>query len=726
MAISVTLKQNKFGRPYKAYPHHYIGLGVTITGGSGSYQMRFKPYDDISTWTSTDPTWFDLPTSSSITNNKDGFITSLNFWHGTYDFQFRDKNNQSDVVSITDYELFYDNQLTGLPMGDTPIIVNSNINAGLSSSINIKTAKPNSLVRIYRSRANSNNIQEFFPTDEPFRTGISNGTGDFSISLPITQSGVKVCATAQSVDDFESLSSNYIEINGPKKKQLLATFTYGTATGTGRKITVTGVSGGSGAYSIGTANNGDFPYSLNQEFEIPFGKSNLFIRDNNAEAQVEWHVSVVVDGGSSSQTFYNHDIRSNFNASVNSGAVRYGKLVGSTFTAANDYGNHDGRTSWGFSGTSFPAIGIQENQNFTLPPDRLLFHPNIGEHACIRYITQAAGTFSISGNSMRVGRIDNPWAGTTNLTTKFKILHNGVVKHSYTHTTEGGNQNFSLNFAVASGDNIDLVVECGDENDLGFDHVHVKATMSLATAGGSVTTPTAPTISGASPVQTGAALAGTGNQAGDYVVMYRDGYPESLAITTSTTFAHGAMYDGAWTAKIARNKVLSAASNVITTNSNGNTAPPAPVITSSGATIGSNIFGTTVQSGTILIYKNGVQITDSVTTTSNGLSFSWSYMPTDVGNYTFVLSNTSGISVASEIVSVARRRKFKVKDGIFCTVPTNNIQVGSGDSAAAVTNWTDGLTVEHNGNLTANSKLYIRDKNSPSNVSESFAILSNL
>ena len=723
MPISVTLKQNKFGRPYKAYPHHYIGLGATIMGGSGSYQMRFKPYTD---WQD----WFDLPTTSDLTNNKDGFVTALNFGHGIYDFQFRDKNNQSDVVSFNSYELYYDNQLTGLPMGDTPVITNTSINAGLSSSITIKTVKPNSLVRIYRSRADSNNNQVFFPTDEPFRSGISNATGEFTISLPITQSGVKVCATAQSVDDFESLSTNYIEINGVKKKQLVATFNYGVATGTGRKITVTGVSGGSGAYSIGTANDGNFPYSLNQEFEIPFGKSNLFIRDNNAEAQVEWHISVVVDGGSSSQTFYNHDIRTNFNAASNTGVVKYGKLVGSTFTAANEYASHDGRTSWGFSGTSFPAIGIVENQSFILPPDRLLFHPNIGgEHGCLRYTAQAAGTFSISGNSMRVGRTDNPWAtpALTNLTTKFKILHNGTVKHTYTHTTQGGNQDFNLSFTVANGDNIDLVVECGDENDLGFDHVHVKASWSLATAGGTVSAPSAPTISGATPIQTGSQLSGSGNQAGDYVVMYRDGYPESLAfLATNTTFSHGAMYDGICTARIARNKVLSAASNAIITNSTGNTAPPPPVITSSGITLGGVIYGTTTQAGTILVFKNGVQLTDTIVAVSNGLSFSWNYTPTDVGNYTFSLSNANGISAKSEILSVSRKRKFKVKNGNFCTVPTQNLQTGSGDSSASVTNWTDGLTVEHNGTVTANSKIYIRDKNNTSNVSAGMPILSNI
>lgn len=716
MAIAVTLKQNKFGRPYKAYPHHYIGLGVSITGGSGSYQMRFKPYSE---WQE----WFDLPTASDLTNNKDGFLTGINFWHGTYDFQFRDKNNQSDVVTSSAYELFYNNQLTGLPMGDTPVI-----NTIVTTLVTIKTVKPFSLVRLYKSRADNNSNQVFFPTDEPYRVGISDGDGQLVLTIPPNLSGTKICATAQSANDFESLSSNYIEINGVKKTQLKATFQYGAVTGTGRKITVTGVSGGSGAYSIGTSNDGQFPYSLNQEFEIPFGKSNIFVRDNNAEAQVEWHISVSVDGGESSQNSYSHDIRANFSSVSNTGAVRYGKLVGSTFTAANEYGNHDGRTSWGFVGANFPAIGIVENQSFILPPDRLLFHPNTGEHACLRYVAQAAGSFSISGNSQRVGRIDNPWSAPplTNLTTKFKILHNGTIKHSYTHTTEGGNQNFSLNFTVASGDNIDLVVECGDENDLGFDHVHVKASWGLVTAAPSVADLTAPTLTGTTPILTGSTLNGTGIQAGDYVVMYKDGYPESLAITNVTTFSHGAMYNGSWNARYARNKVLSALSNTIVTNQTGATNPPAPIVGANAYRIGDTISGTSVQAGTILIYRNNVQLTQSVITTPSGGSNSWSYTPTDVGDYTFRLSNATGISDFSELIPVSRGRKFRIKSGNFCTVPTANIQSGSADSAAAVTNWTDGLTFEHNGTVTNNTKAYIRDKNSTSNVSEGFPIFANL
>lgn len=722
MAISVTLKQSKFGRPYKGYPHHYIGLAVLATGGSGQYEMRFKPFTD---W----DVWFDVPTTGSITNNKDGFITALNFWHGTYDIQVRDKNNTSDVVTFSAYELFYNNQETGVPMGDTPCIVD-NLYAGLSSNIVIKTVKPNSLVRVYRSRADGSNNQVFFPTDEPFRVGISNANGDLTLSLPITSSGVKVCITAQTADEFESLSSNYAITNGVKKKQLKATISYGAATGTGRMITVTAVSGGSGAYSIGILNDNTFPYSLNQAFEIPFGKSNLFIRDNNAEANVEWQISVVVDGGSSSQTFYSHDIRSGFSTSVSTGVMKYGKLSGTTFTAANEYANHDGRLSWGFAGTSFPAIGIVENQSFILAPDRLLFHPNTGgEHACLRYVAQASGTLSVLGNSLRVGRIDNPWATPTpltNLTTKFKVLHNGTIKHTYTHTTEGATQDFNLSFAVNSGDTIDLVVECGDENDLSFDHVHVKASWSLATVGGSVTAPDAPTLTNASPVLTGSTLNGNGIQVGDYVVMYKDGYPESLGLVSGTNFTHGAMYDGIWKAKVARAKVLSAFSNAITSNQTGNTAPPTPVVLQNTVVVNNQITGTTVQAGTILIFRNGVQLPQSVTTTPNGLSFNWAFTPTEIGEYTFKLSNGNGISGASDPVSATKKRKFTIDEGDFCIIPLANLQSGSGDSAVLVDNWTDGLTFEHNGTVTSSSKAFVRPKDNPTNVSGGFLILEHL
>lgn len=717
MAISVTLKQNKFGRPYKAFPHHYIGLAATLTGGSGQYQMRFSPDWD---------NWFDIQTSNSILSNKDGYIIALAFWHGTYNLEFRDKANITDTVAVNAYELFYANQDTGIPMGDTPYIVN--IDTAISTSITIKTVKPNSIVRVYRSRADKNNNQTFFPTDEPFREGISNSAGEITLSLPITNSGIRVCATAFSENEFESLSTNYIEINGTKKKQIQATIAYGAATGTGRKITVTAITGGSGSYSIGTLNNNLFPYILNQEFEIPFGKSNIFIRDNNAEPNVEWHISLSVDGGSSTQTFYNHDIRNNFNIGSNTGAIRYGKLVGTTFTAANEYASHDGRISWGFSGTNFPAIGIYENSTFTLPPDRLLFHPNVVESGCIRYTATASGTLSISGNSMRVGVIVHPYLTLGyNLTSKFKILHNGVIKYSYTHVSQNGNQDFNLNFQVANNDIIDLVVECGDESDFNYDHVHVKAALSLATAGTTTTAPTAPVLSNSTPILTGNNILGTGVQSGDFVVMYKNGYPESLAITSGSNFTHGAMYDGTWTAKIARNKVLSAASNAIITNQTGNTAPPAPIILSSDMNIGGTISGTTTQAGAILIFKDGIQIPQSSTTTPNGLSFTWSFTPSEIGNYTFKLTNANGTSSDSNSVSISRRRKFTITgvtwSSSVCEVPISDLESGSGDNISAVDNWTSGLTFEHTGTVSSISKGFARIKAKPTVVSSGVLLL---
>lgn len=717
--MTVELIQNKFGRPYPGYPHHYIGLGVKVTGGSGSYEMRFKPYAD---WT----IWFDIPNTSTISNNKDGYIAALGFWHGVYAVEVRDKVS-AETQSFNSYELFYDNQLTGLSMSDTPVIVNNVINPGLNNSITVQTVKPNSIVRIYRSRLNSSSgNQEFEKTDEPFRIGISNSEGVFTISLPITSSGILVCATAQAQEEFESLSTNYLVIGGTKNKQLKATINYGAATGTGRKVTVASVNGGSGSYSIGLFNNGAFPYSVGQELEIPFGKSNLFVKDNNSTSQ-EYHISVSVDGGSSSQTFYTHDVRTNFNASSNTGAVRHGKLVGSTFTAANEYANHDERLSWGFSGTNFPAVGIVENQNFVLTNDRVLYHPNVGEAAASEYTMQSAGTFSITGNSKRVGFVIHPYVTMGNLTTKFKIIHNSTVKYTYVHTTEGGNQDFNLSFAVAAGDKVYVVVECGDENDYSFDHVHVKATMTLATAGGSVTAPNAPTLTGASPVLTGNDLNGTGIQAGDYVVMYLDGYPQALAITTSSTFKHGAMYNGNWTAKISRNKILSAASNAIISSQTGNTAPPPPTFIVNYAVVGTQFAGTAAQGGTILVFRNGVQLTtESITTTTGPLGIGFAYTPLLPGDYIFKLSNANGVSVDSQIVVVTKKRKFRIKNADYNNIPITNIQSGSGNTLSGVTNWTDGIIFEHDGAVSSDTKAFIRQKDSTSNASEGFLILANL
>lgn len=77
------------------------------------------------------------------------------------------------------------------------------------------------------------------------------------------------------------------------------------------------------------------------------------------------------------------------------------------------------------------------------------------------------------------------------------------------------------------------------------------------------------------------------------------------------------------------------------------TAPAAPTVNATTVTVGTAITGQVASTGTLLIFKDGTQLT---TLTLN--STSWSYMPTATGSYTFKLKTSAGTSPASAAVVV--------------------------------------------------------------------------
>lgn len=674
--IAVETISNNFGIPYLTSSHHAIGVRFKVTGGSGSYQYRRNinntPSDETS-WQG----WTDvLPDNYTGVNNKHGYPIDTFWWWSTVPVEVRDKNNPTDIWKNHLFQFFYNNVLTALPMGDTPFIVNNSLASG-GTSITVKTRKINSFVRLFKSTysgdGNGGMGQNFQPLSEPIATGISDNNGDITFTVPPMVTGERYCCTAQSFNDFESLVTNYIEVGGPKKVNLQVTVTYGNKTATGRPCTVTSVTGGSGTYAIGLLNNDVFDKVVGTPFEIPFSLSNIFVKDT---ASNDLHVSVAVDGGANtSGVSYYGSLRERFGAGTNpNGAVKFGmKLADNSFALLDHFGTHNSRESWGKSGYRFPFIGIDDAG---LSTNRILMHPagNVGgtddfeklAKACARYTVQASGTMNINGNSVRPTRTDNPWSTPpkTNLDSRFQILHNNVVVYSYIHTTQNYVETFSIDLNVTSQDTVDFVVDSYDvdldEGDNSFDHVHVDAGWAL-TSNANGLTPPKPTLTTElgdvpvilPPIALGSKIKGIGNLNTDYVIMYLNGFPETIARNTDTGFLlDGAMRGGKWTARTSRNKLLSDASNEVTVQ-NVVTVPPSPPQPSSTTVFfGTPITGVNNQDGFLRTYKaNSTDIYSQLPVI--GTTNAWSFNAPEIGTYRFKAVNIYGqISEFSSVVNV--------------------------------------------------------------------------
>lgn len=655
--MNVSIKSNWFGRPYKAYGHHYVSIELTITNGSGNYEFRRQLYGN---WT---------PYQDVISfGNKDGYAIHSYLFHLAFPIEVRDKTT-GEVWSNNTFELFYKNNLTAIHMGTTPVIVNASLAVGATSL----TVKGSGVIRIYKS-----NGATFDHLSEPIAQGTVGLGGQVVITIPPAVAGDKYVATASHRDPvgnraytFESLTSQWIECGGTKKIQLEATVEYTADTSYGKFLKVTSVTGGSGNYAVARLNNGVFDVAVNQVFDIPFGVDNIFVRDLNAPN--DEHISVMVDGGvapTSSGATYSFNMRTDFSSSTSSQnktgfVVKYGRKVGSTFTQFDEFGNNDGRQSWAMASDAdgMPQMGIvdpvQGSAVTALASNRVLMHPHSDGDVSQRFEILQAGNFTVNGDCLRAGQTNNPYSTPpqTNMSGTLKVLHNSTEKLSIPLTIKDEVKAISVpSFAVAIGDVVEIVV-LNTSGDGSFGHYHVSSNAQLQMAGQSATAPTAPTLITSTPQAKGVTISGSGHVAGQYIIIFKDDVAHSLAITDGNGgFTFGAMYAGTYTAKASTADVMSVDSNAIVVNEGAISSCPLPtaVITNNQSTntfvAGVGGFGLScafTNKTALQWYKDNLAISGA---TQQQLTVSLVQV-TDAGVYKCKVINACGTGTTSEVWS---------------------------------------------------------------------------
>lgn len=174
-----------------------------------------------------------------------------------------------------------------------------------------------------------------------------------------------------------------------------------------------------------------------------------------------------------------------------------------------------------------------------------------------------------------------------------------------------------------------------------------------------------PVVTTASPQFTGTAIAGTG-VSGATIKIYKNGvHLTSVVVNGSGGFSYTPASDGTYTfTQTESGKTESAQTSQFTVNAVF-VAPPAPAITSGlNGQIGTLITGTISQAGTVLVFKNGTQVSSIANQTTG-----FSYSPTSDGAYTFKLSNGNGTSEPSNSVVVPLTYEYEAIFNDTCGNP---------------------------------------------------------
>ncbi|WP_337045214.1 hypothetical protein [Emticicia sp. 17c] len=315
-----------------------------------------------------------------------------------------------------------------------------------------------------------------------------------------------------------------------------------------------------------------------------------------------------------------------------------------------------------------------------------------GTSASSQIVTVTTGTTTAPAAptvSKTTGTVNTPITGTVASTGTLLIFKDGVQVSTQTLTstswsytpTAAGNYTFKLQTTAGTSDSSQTVTVTSGTTTNGCGYPAYDATKSYPTAGTRVyyngniyenkwwinpgdaptndtyggwkfiqactttNAPAAPTVSkttGTVNTPITGTVASTGT-----LLIFKDGAQVSTQTLTSTSWSYTPTAAGSYTFKLQTTAGTSASSQIVTVTTGTTTAPAAPTVSKTTGTVNTPITGTVASTGTLLIFKDGVQVSTQTLT-----STSWSYTPTAAGNYTFKLQTTAGTSDSSQTVTV--------------------------------------------------------------------------
>jgi hypothetical protein len=695
---------NNFSIPAKNSAVSKICVGFNILSGVGGYEVRIKESGVWSSWKAY---------SIDEKFNLNSYYTQFFIVEGSYEFEIKDLNDSS-IWSSGVYVLTSKNIKTGLPIGDTPIFNITTLNAGENIPISIKTVKPKSFVKVYKRLAASSTYDEFsiYATGFSSENQESDGYYLCSITLPLIASGDFICCSATDELSFESFSTNEITQGVTVANKIQLKLTYKDIVTNGKEVK-TELTGGSGSYSI-SLNNVNFNLFNNTFFTIPFGKSNIFVKDTSTNKIFTFSV----DGGllqNNSQVQIDLSLRDSFSTTLNNNLGFKNGYIDSNdeFVEFNSYGIRDTRQSWGITGKNFPQIA--NNDDFTtltsgtLPSDMLLFHPSADEGGSQNFGTSSAVrryTFEKDGvlrnfslKARKVGPNQNtseeqPYP-TCYVRLKVMLNYNIIYEKLFTLQDQYEQFNLTTDLIVYSGDVLDINVDSAeglDQKSPDFDHLWVgytgKYIYQNAQVKQVINKPYILSSNFINIFETTHAYKDIEDSISSPIItVYKDYYPYSIVSFSAQEnnilpFKYTASKTGDFTFRNSISKLISGNNVYIYSDLSAIVSvsaqiKPVPTIvlstTSSRIKLGDTVRGSTnISTNKINVYKEDVKI-DTVTPTTILGRFFWEYKPLQITNlkgYSFSVSDNEGKneSVKTQYISVFEQELTGYTHTVSCNM----------------------------------------------------------
>lgn len=672
MALTIEVLTSKYGRVVPNTERHATALGFAITGAIELSPAFEKSLDGV--------TWF--PFTNEFDSNLDGFSTQYILIGGFYNFYIREIGHPSNTGSVLSFNVEIDLTTQGLfPRGSSPVILTNSLNSGSNRTLTVKADKANTVIKVYSTHLDAG--QEKFATFPqgyiPVAIGKSDPSGLCTITLPELRNNQRLVVSGQNNEELESLACSPITVGNSvaKAAQLEVSVVPVSLTDSGRrvKVYINNLSSASTSFSISTENNPNWGIVPEQEFELPFGRRYILVKDNVSGAIFSKSVEIFTSG---EQTITNIGLRSQFNTSNNpNGNWTYGLYQNNVFTIFDNYGSRDGKMAWGKSNFRFPCVGYGDN-TFPTDSESILLHAGSTEdgtgnsfgsgdsQAVARYTFPSNGTFVTS--KLRVRKptpASNPSvSGNPTTFVKYIVKHNTTILYQGVLQNQNEFRELSLNLNVQSGDTLEIIADAASEADQrspDYDQLHVILEGQLTSS--SAVTPPAPPVpilengtgGSTSVINQGQSIIISTDDTPQWVALYKDGFFWSLVKTklVSTKFVYEFVGGraGVFTARSLANGVFSSSS---TGNFSVRVSPAptlsTPVISTSGSIAVGQIFKIrSSDEGKVLIYNGSTLVASYY---HQGNNFELDFTPKETGTYTVRLTKGGVVSSSSNSIAV--------------------------------------------------------------------------